>query len=130
MDGTTTCSVNRCTLEDGKTDGAHDDDDDVDVADVTGIGGAGGENNDEPTLDDDASGKKPLTKKRRDGRTAGAATLETNVDNLNQKKLDDDFEVDPLFRATAAQVCARALNERFAALVGWRFLKNRVRRKT
>lgn len=94
-----------CT-EDGKSDDERDDA----AGGGGGAGGdaAGGENNDEVKLDDDGNvipnEKKPLLKKRRDGRNAGAATLEANVDNLNQKKIDDDFEVDPLFRATAAQV--------------------------
>lgn len=90
--------------EDGKSD---DERDDNAAAGGDAISGAGGEN-DEPKLDDDgnlvSTDKKPLLKKRRDGRNAGAATLEANVENLNQKKLDDEFEVDPLFRATAAQV--------------------------
>jgi hypothetical protein len=48
---------------------------------------------------------KPIAirKRRGDGHVAGAATLESNADNLNQKKCDEQFDTDPLNRATAKQ---------------------------
>lgn len=89
---------------DAESDADDDDNGDKNGADDNnGAGDAG-----EPQFDDDgnpiAQVKKIVKRGRKDGRQAGAATLESNVDALDIKAgAETVLSVDPLFRKTSAK---------------------------
>jgi len=58
----------------------------------------------EPTNQEEESDDKSAEKLIKKGKTSGRGvnTLETNLSNINAKKIDLEFSVDPLFRKTSA----------------------------
>jgi hypothetical protein len=80
----------------GDKDGDDDDDDNDNDNDGDGKNGEG--------KDGDGNVKKKKAKKGKKGGRRGINTLETKLSNLNVKKFDLQFEVDPLFQKTSSSV--------------------------